>query len=92
MFDVYHVAQTGDPIAETFARHAAAVGHVQIADPVTRAEPRVGGPPERDVRAILSALREAGYRGAFGCEYRPAGAIEDGLGWMRELRASGEPA
>ena len=92
MFDVYHVAQNGDPIAETFARHAPLIGHVQIADPVTRAEPRAGGPRERDVQAIVTALRDAGYAGAFGCEYRPTGAVEDDLGWMDALRRSGEPA
>ena len=36
----------------------------------------------------LAALRGAGYGGAFGAEYRPAGRTEDGLGWMAAARAA----
>ena len=35
----------------------------------------------------LCALRELDYRGWIGCEYRPAGATSDGLGWLAAARA-----
>lgn len=92
LFDVYHVAQAGDPLVETFAAHAARIGHVQLADPETRAEPRLDGPPERAAPALLRAFAGAGYRGAIGCEYRPAGTVEEGIGWLAGLRGRlGEP-
>jgi hydroxypyruvate isomerase len=93
LFDVYHVAQAGDPLAETFAAHAALVGHVQLADPVSRAEPRLDGPPERAAPPLLRAFARAGYRGVIGCEYRPAASEEEGLGWLAALRNRlGEPS
>lgn len=87
LFDVFHVAQVGDPVVETFAAHAATIGHVQLSDPVTRAEPRLIGPPERAAPHLLRGFAEAGYRGAVGCEYRPADSVEEGIGWLAALRA-----
>ena len=78
MFDVFHVAGAGADVVESYRRHAGIVGHVQIADPATRAEPFGLGDTVR-------ALREAGYDGALGAEYVPSGAVEDRLGWMGEM-------
>ena len=36
---------------------------------------------------IYALLRELDYRGWIGCEYRPAGATSDGLGWLAAARA-----
>ena len=84
MFDVFHVAQAGGEIVETYRRHAGMVGHVQIADPVSRAEPEgLGG--------VIAGLREAGYAGALGAEYVPSGEVEDRLGWMGEAREAMAP-
>ena len=88
LFDVYHVAQAGDPLGQTFAAHAPLVGHVQIADPGTRAEPRLDGPPERALPDLLRSFAAAGYRGAYGCEYRPASTPEDGIGWLEAARSA----
>jgi hydroxypyruvate isomerase len=32
---------------------------------------------------LLALLDDLGYAGWIGCEYRPRGRTEDGLGWMR---------
>ena len=56
------------------------VGHVQIASAPERAEPDVG---DLDYASLLPALIAEGYDGAFGCEYRARGPVEDGLGWLR---------
>ena len=82
MFDLFHVAGVGDDPVEAMRAHAPLVGHVQIADPVTRAEPDGLAP-------LVRALRDAGYAGAFGAEYAPTGRTEDGLGWMAALGRSG---
>jgi hydroxypyruvate isomerase len=34
----------------------------------------------------LHRLEELGYAGWIGCEYRPAGRTEDGLGWLAAWR------
>ncbi|MBB3953011.1 hydroxypyruvate isomerase [Aureimonas jatrophae] len=31
----------------------------------------------------MPALQAAGYAGPFGAEYKPTGATDDGLAWMR---------
>lgn len=87
MFDLYHMAREARPIPAGFAAHAPLIGHVQIADPETRAEPRLDGAPDRAMPSLLSALEAAGHEGPYGCEYRPTGAVEDALGWLAALRA-----
>ena len=64
----------------TFERHRARIAHIQIAGYPGRHEPDRG---EIDYRAVLAALDARGYSGFVGCEYRPAGRTEDGLGWAR---------
>ena len=49
----------------------------------SRAEPDHG---EVDFAWLLPALAGAGYTGYLGAEYRPRGAVEDGLGWLAEIR------
>ena len=37
---------------------------------------------------VLGQLDALGYDGWIGCEYRPAGTTEDGLGWAIEYGIS----
>jgi hydroxypyruvate isomerase len=68
-FDAYHAAMVGrDPVAE-LRRHAARVGHVQVADCPGRGERGTGA---MDVDGFLAALDEVGYDGHVGLEYRPS--------------------
>lgn len=89
LFDWYHV-ETGSGEAEAlFRRHAGAVGHVQIASVPARTEPGTEG--RLDYARLIPMMRAAGYAGALGCEYRPAGeSVEAGLGWMQAV-AGGRP-
>ena len=57
------------------------VGHVQIAAVPSRHEPDEG---EVNYPAIFAALDRVGYGGWIGCEYRPRGTTEAGLGWARD--------
>jgi hydroxypyruvate isomerase len=81
LFDCFHIAAVHGDVAALFRDVSAHVGHVQIASWPDRAEP--GTLP--DYAALMPAMRDAGYRGAFGCEYRPATTVEAGLGWRDAL-------
>ncbi len=83
ILDCYHVAMMGlDPVA-AFAAHSDLVAHVQFADCPGRGAPGTG---RINFARIFRELREAGYRGQFGAEYRPDGRVEDSLDWMDRLR------
>ena len=78
MFDCYHIYKESGDLVKNFADHADKIGHVQIAAAENRAEPFPGALNYSD---ILPEFKRLGYQGAFGCEYRPSGPTEGGLGW-----------
>jgi len=79
-FDFYHAQIVGGDLIRRFEKHLPLVGHVQIAAVPSRQEPDEG---EVNYPAIFAALDRLGYDGWIGCEYRPRGQTEDGLGWAR---------
>jgi 2-dehydrotetronate isomerase len=79
-FDFYHAQIVGGDLIRRFEKHLPLVGHVQIAAVPSRQEPDEG---EVNYPAIFAALDRLGYDGWIGCEYRPRGRTEDGLGWAR---------
>ena len=81
-FDFYHAQIVGGDLITRFEKHLPFVGHVQIAGVPARGEPDEG---EVNYRAIFAALDRLGYAGWVGCEYRPRGKTEDGLGWGHEF-------
>ena len=77
-FDFYHAQiMTGD-LARSFERHLPIIGHVQVAGVPERHEPDVG---EVNYPYLFDLADRLGYAGWVGCEYVPAGAAEEGLGW-----------
>lgn len=84
LFDCYHIAMEGHDVTASFAQHAALIGHVQIASVPGRNEPGTGD--SLDYARLLPQMRRAGYAGFFGCEYRPIGPVEAGLGWRTLLQ------
>jgi hydroxypyruvate isomerase len=82
LYDVYHMQIAEGDLAPTIEARLPRIGHVQIADTPGRHEPGTG---EINYRFLLRFLDRIGYRGLVGCEYRPLGRTEDGLGWMREV-------
>lgn len=85
MFDVYHVGVAEGDILRKLAAFQPLVGHVQIAAVPSRAEPDEG---EIAYAAIFEALDRIGYSGWVGCEYKPRGDTDAGLGWVRALGAT----
>jgi hydroxypyruvate isomerase len=85
-FDFYHVQIEGGDLITRFARHRAVIGHVQIAAVPSRHEPDEG---EVNYPAIFEMLDRTGYSGHVGCEYKPRGRTEDGLGWGKPYGLGG---
>lgn len=79
-FDLYHCQIMEGDLIGHLERQFERIGHVQIAGVPGRHEPDVG---EIHYPAILERLESLGYRGWVGCEYRPAGATREGIGWGR---------
>ena len=77
--DFYHAQIVEGDLATTFRKHVDGIGHVQIASVPARSEPDDG---EVNYPYLLRLLDESGYDGWVGCEYRPRGRTEDGLGWL----------
>ncbi len=78
-FDAYHAQRiTGDAVA-AWARCAARVAHVQVADHPGRHAPGSG---DIDYVALFAAMREGGYAGWVSGEYAPDGATAKSLAWM----------
>jgi hydroxypyruvate isomerase len=83
--DLYHLAVNGDDLDAVADRHAARVGHVQIADAPGRHEPGTG---TVDLDRHLVQLEAAGYAGWVGLEYVPLGTTETSLAWLPRDRRS----
>ena len=59
------------------------IGHIQISAAENRAEPHPG---ILNYSEILPQMEALGYKGAFGCEYRPHATTENGLAWRDNFR------
>jgi len=85
-FDVYHCQIVHGDLTRWLESQMPIVGHVQIADVPERHEPGSG---EINYRHVFATLDRLGYAGWVGCEYRPAGVTEAGLGWREALAPAG---
>lgn len=83
-YDCYHAQRMEGELVGTLRRHLTRIGHVQVADNPGRHEPGSG---EIAYGYVFDALDRLGYDGWVGCEYRPRGRTEDGLGWIAALTA-----
>ena len=68
LFDVYHSHVMGEDMRSVLAGRMHLVEHVQVADSPGRNEPGTG---TIDWRLAIATLRDLGYTGALGLEYRP---------------------
>lgn len=82
-FDIYHCARIHGDVPGWIARAAPLIAHFQIAGVPDRHEPDLDAPA---VGGALAAARRHAPGAAIGCEYRPAGRTEDGLGWLARAR------
>ena len=77
-FDVYHCQVAEGDITRRMEALMPVIAHMQVADVPDRHEPGTG---EIGWAHVFGAMDQLGYAGWVGCEYRPAGRTEDGLGW-----------
>jgi hydroxypyruvate isomerase len=80
-YDIYHMQIMEGDLAPTIRDNLDRIGHMQLADTPGRNEPGTG---EINYDFLLKFIDSVGYKGWIGCEYKPAGKTEDGLGWMRK--------
>jgi hydroxypyruvate isomerase len=84
--DFYHAQIVEGDLTQTFKKHLDGIGHVQIASVPARNEPDDG---EINYPFLFRQLDELGYEGWIGCEYRPRGVTEEGLGWLAAATKQG---
>lgn len=82
-FDLYHCQITEGDLVPRMERLLPIIAHMQVADTPGRHEPGTG---EVNWPFIFARLDAMGYRGWIGCEYRPAGETNAGLGWFAPWR------
>ncbi|XP_026851727.2 putative hydroxypyruvate isomerase [Electrophorus electricus] len=80
--DVYHWQIMDGNLTMNIQKYFPLIGHVQVAQVPGRHEPDSAG--EVSFPYLFSLLEELGYDGYVGCEYKPLGSTEAGLGWVRE--------
>lgn len=81
-YDIYHAQRMEGELAATMSKHLARIAHMQLADNPGRNEPGTG---EINYEFLFAHIDRIGYTGWIGCEYKPAGATEAGLGWRQKL-------
>lgn len=81
LMDFFHAQLTDGDLVNTFRTHRELIFHLQVADPPARNEPGTG---EINWHTVFAAVRDSGYQGWIGCEYRPASQTVAGLGWLPE--------
>ena len=82
-YDIYHAQRMEGEIGKTIERHLGRIRHIQLADNPGRNEPGTG---ELNWPWLFRHIDKLGYDGWIGCEYKPAGATRDGLGWIEQQR------
>jgi hydroxypyruvate isomerase len=76
--DFYHCQITEGNLTRHLRDNIKQIAHIQIAGPPDRHEPDTG---EINYPYLFNLIDDLGYQGWIGCEYRPAGNTEAGLGW-----------
>lgn len=79
-FDIYHRQIIHGDVTAGLRAMMPVIRHMQIAGVPERHEPDTG---ELDLAHVLGTIRDLGYDGWIGCEYRPKGLTERGLSWIR---------
>jgi hydroxypyruvate isomerase len=68
LYDLYHAAIAGEPLAATVGPDVGLIGHFHVADHPGRGAPGTG---TLTLGADLAWIRAQGYRGLFGMEHHP---------------------
>ncbi|XP_034532039.1 putative hydroxypyruvate isomerase [Notolabrus celidotus] len=80
--DLFHWQIMDGNLTQNISKYFPIIGHVQIAQVPGRNEPDSAG--ELNYRYLLKTLENHKYQGYIGCEYKPLGSTNEGLGWMQD--------
>lgn len=80
--DVFHWQIMDNNLTQNIHKYFPLIGHIQIAQVPGRNEPDSAG--ELNFPYLFSLLEEMGYQGYIGCEYKPLGSTNEGLGWVKD--------
>ncbi len=81
--DTYHLSMMNEAPEALIRRHSEAIGHIQFADNPGRGQPGTG---DIDFKRLFDTIRNSGYSGWTGAEYRPVGRTLDSLDWYEQFR------
>jgi hydroxypyruvate isomerase len=87
-FDFYHVQIVGGDLITRLEKFFPDIGHLQCAAVPVRHEPDGG---EINYPFVFAEVDRLGFAGWIGCEYRPRGKTEAGLGWGRQYGLNSAP-
>jgi hydroxypyruvate isomerase len=79
-YDIYHMQIMEGDLARRIEKNLGIIAHLQLADNPGRHEPGTG---EISYPFLFGHIDRIGYDGWIGCEYKPAGTTEAGLGWVK---------
>ncbi|MBI2957489.1 MAG: hydroxypyruvate isomerase [Chloroflexi bacterium] len=85
-YDIYHMQVMEGNLTQTIRDNVKRIAHMQLGDVPGRHEPGSG---EINFPNLFRFIDESGYDGWIGCEYKPAGKTEDGLGWVKPYLKKG---
>ncbi|MEW8249107.1 MAG: hydroxypyruvate isomerase [Candidatus Thiodiazotropha sp.] len=83
-YDIYHMQIMEGDLAMTIKNNLSSIEHMQLADNPGRNEPGTG---EIDYPFLFGFIDNLGYNGWIGCEYKPAGNTDEGMGWVKPYLA-----
>ncbi|XP_049783206.1 putative hydroxypyruvate isomerase [Schistocerca cancellata] len=86
MMDLFHVQHLQGDLTHTIKMALPYVGHIQIAQVPNRNEPDTPG--EVNYSYIFDVLKDNGYDGWIGLEYKPAKGTREGLKWIQNYRVT----
>lgn len=84
-FDIYHCQILHGDVTMRLREMLPTIGHIQIASVPSRNEP---DGEELNYPFLFAELDRLGYDNYVGCEYRPRGNTEEGLGWFAPYAGS----
>lgn len=88
-YDFYHVQIVGGDLIKRLEKHLSIIGHIQCSQVPVRGEPDAQG--EINYPFVFAEVDRLGYKEWIGCEYRPRGTTESGLGWGAEFGLGARP-
>ncbi|XP_057323208.1 putative hydroxypyruvate isomerase [Microplitis mediator] len=83
MCDIFHLQHIQGNITNFMKDNLQYIGHIQIAQVPNRNEPDTMG--ELDYKYIFSLIKEIGYNGHIGLEYKPKTTTMEGLKWVKNF-------